>query len=394
MCAAARAQNNVVPLMAMGVSSLKKELTARAFATGKRLRRRKGAARAPRLLCRRCPAAHVHSNMQERTRTTHNTHTQHTRAEIPEIHQFLDGFYLSRIGIRMLAGQHVALHEPPPPAHIGLICTACSPWQARRSAGGRRGPGRCWRPVRPCFHAGPHTNYHPPHTHTQVAHDAVSDARSICLREYGSAPDVAIYGDPNFTFPYVPSHLHHMVFELVGGAYPPHAAGWFSNGSAVLRGGCRGCVNPIPYTHTHAHTHTHTHTYTHTGEEQPARGAGPLRRRRRGAAADPRRRGRGRRGRHHQGGVRARVTPGLCRGYAGVTPGLYLGCAALRPTASTPPPPAQVSDEGGGIPRSGLPRIWSYLYSTAKSPVVLDDETVESGGPNVLAGYGYGLPIR
>ena len=54
----------------------------------------------------------------------------------------------------------------------------------------------------------------------------------------------------------------------------------------------------------------------------------------------------------------------------------------------------KVSDEGGGIPRSGLPRIWSYLYSTAKSPVVLDDAAVESGGPNVLAGYGYGLPIR
>jgi signal transduction histidine kinase len=53
----------------------------------------------------------------------------------------------------------------------------------------------------------------------------------------------------------------------------------------------------------------------------------------------------------------------------------------------------KVSDEGGGIPRSGLPRIWSYLYSTAKSPVVLDDAAVDGNGPNVLAGYGYGLPI-
>ena len=26
----------------------------------------------------------------------------------------------------------------------------------------------------------------------------------------------------------------------------------------------------------------------------------------------------------------------------------------------------KVSDEGGGIRRSGLPRIWTYLYSTAK----------------------------
>jgi pyruvate dehydrogenase kinase 2/3/4 len=33
--------------------------------------------------------------------------------DLPDIHQFLDNFYLSRIGIRMLIGQHIALHEPP-----------------------------------------------------------------------------------------------------------------------------------------------------------------------------------------------------------------------------------------------------------------------------------------
>jgi pyruvate dehydrogenase kinase 2/3/4 len=49
----------------------------------------------------------------------------------------------------------------------------------------------------------------------QVAQDAINDARSICMREYGAAPDVSIYGDPSFVFAYVPSHLHHMVFELV-----------------------------------------------------------------------------------------------------------------------------------------------------------------------------------
>ena len=125
-----RRHANVVPIMAMGVAELRHELAERAVLT-----------------------------------------------ELPEIHQFLDGFYLSRIGIRILIGQHIALHEPPKAAHIGLICTKCSPWQ--------------------------------------VAQDAINDARSICLREYGSAPDVSIYGDPGFTFAYVPSHLHHMVFELV-----------------------------------------------------------------------------------------------------------------------------------------------------------------------------------
>ena len=42
--------------------------------------------------------------------------------EFPEIHQFLDGFYLSRIGIRILIGQHIALHEPQKENHIGALC--------------------------------------------------------------------------------------------------------------------------------------------------------------------------------------------------------------------------------------------------------------------------------
>ena len=43
--------------------------------------------------------------------------------EFPEIHQFLDGFYLSRIGIRILIGQHIALHEPQKENHIGAPST-------------------------------------------------------------------------------------------------------------------------------------------------------------------------------------------------------------------------------------------------------------------------------
>ena len=35
------------------------------------------------------------------------------------------------------------------------------------------------------------------------------------MREYATAPEVTVYGDPDLTFAYVPSHLHHMVFELV-----------------------------------------------------------------------------------------------------------------------------------------------------------------------------------
>jgi hypothetical protein len=170
--------------------------------------------------------------------------------ELPEIHQFLDGFYLSRIGIRILIGQHIALHEPPKANHIGLICTRCSPVQVRRwrlpprMPAVRRWPltasrllhapchvalpSRCcscsyamhmqrclpaltWPASRPASEQRAPW----PLPHVQVAQDAINDARSICMREYGDAPDVSIYGHPSFTFAYVPSHLHHMVFELV-----------------------------------------------------------------------------------------------------------------------------------------------------------------------------------
>lgn len=136
--------NNVVPMMALGVQQLKKEMN-------------------PKI---------VYPNLDE-------------------IHQFLDRFYLSRIGIRVLigmyvqlkplllflglnlywtlefgsnAGQHVALHDPnPQPDCVGYIHTKMSPME--------------------------------------VARTASEDARGICLREYGSAPEINIYGDPNFTFP-------------------------------------------------------------------------------------------------------------------------------------------------------------------------------------------------
>nr|AFK36696.1 unknown [Lotus japonicus] len=184
--------------------------------------------------------------------------------DLIEIHQFLDRFYMSRIGIRMLIGQHVELHNPNPAPHcIGYIHTKMSP--------------------------------------VEVARNASEDARSICCREYGSALDVQIYGDPDFTFPYVPAHLHLMVFELV------------KNSLRAVQERFIDSDNVAPP-------------------------------------------------------VRIIVADGL----EDVT--------------------IKVSDEGGGIPRSGLPKIFTYLYSTARNPL---DEHEDLGlGDNVtMAGYGYGIPI-
>jgi pyruvate dehydrogenase kinase 2/3/4 len=181
---------------------------------------------------------------------------------LPEIHQFLDGFYMSRIGVRMLIGQHVALHAPPRDGFIGMICTQLSP--------------------------------------RAVAEDAIADARSICMRQYGDAPDVEIFGDPKFTFAYVPGHLHQMLFELVKNSLRAVQDRWHD------REGAPPCIRLV-----------------------------------------------------------------VAEGEEDIT--------------------IKLSDEGGGIARSGLPRIWTYLYSTAKSP--LPDVDIDAEMAPVLAGYGYGLPL-
>ncbi|GLC46358.1 hypothetical protein PLESTB_001766800 [Pleodorina starrii] len=180
-----------------------------------------------------------------------------------EIQHFLDTFFLSRIAIRFLAGHHISMFEPPRPDHIGLVHTRCSPYM--------------------------------------IASDAVSAARAICFREYGGAPQVTVLGNTGLTMAYVPSHLHHMVFELV------------KNSLRAVQ-----------------------ERYSEADSEAPP--------------------------------IQVVVAEGL----EDVT--------------------IKVSDQGGGISRSGLRRIWTYLYTTARSP--LPDVDIDSSNmPAVLAGYGCGLPL-
>lgn len=101
------------------------------------------------------------------------------------IQAFLDRFYLSRIGIRMLIGQHIALSKSyfdpasAPQDYVGIICTNT--------------------------HIG------------AIAQDAIDNARFICSEYYGlfEAPQVRLMGTTDINFMYVPSHLHHMLFELL-----------------------------------------------------------------------------------------------------------------------------------------------------------------------------------
>lgn len=52
----------------------------------------------------------------------------------------------------------------------------------------------------------------------------------------------------------------------------------------------------------------------------------------------------------------------------------------------------KIADEGGGIPRSEMPKVWTYLHSTAQRPDSMTggaDQTRTAA----LAGYGVGMPL-
>jgi pyruvate dehydrogenase kinase 2/3/4 len=168
-----------------------------------------------------------------------------------DIHSFLDRFYLSRIGIRMLIGQHVALQKASlqsssvPEEYVGIICTK--------------------------------TNIR------SVVMEAAENAKMVCQDTYGlfGGPEIRLFGKDDIDFMYVPSHLHHMLFEL-------------------LKNSLRAVVE----------------TYGVDCDEYPD------------------------------------IKVIVAEGKEDIT--------------------IKISDEGGGIRRSGMPLIWSYMYTTAEKPD-LDD---------------------
>ncbi|KAI6482800.1 hypothetical protein MCOR13_010390 [Pyricularia oryzae] len=182
---------------------------------------------------------------------------------------FLDRFYMSRIGIRMLIGQHIALTDQShyrDPTYVGIICTK--------------------------------TNVR------DLAQEAIENARFVCEDHYGlfEAPKIQLVCNPNINFMYVPGHLSHMLFE-------------------TLKNSLRAVVE----------------THGQDKQEFPV----------------------------------TKVI--VAEGKEDIT--------------------IKITDEGGGIPRSAIPLVWTYMYTTVDSTPNLDPDFDKSDFKAPMAGFGYGLPI-
>ena len=112
-----------------------------------------------------------------------------------EVTRFLDEHLRARIGTRLIAEQHIALHlssQPHSqgdvqavrnmsPTHIGVIDTALRPAEIIR------------------------------HCETFVS--------EVCELKYGVRPTVIINGQPEATFAHVPTHLEYIITELLKNAF-------------------------------------------------------------------------------------------------------------------------------------------------------------------------------
>ncbi|KAI9653769.1 MAG: hypothetical protein M1829_001132 [Trizodia sp. TS-e1964] len=185
------------------------------------------------------------------------------------IQAFLDRFYMSRIGIRMLIGQHIALTDQrysSEPNYVGIICTKSNVYE--------------------------------------IAQEAIENARFVCEDHYGlfDAPKVQLVCKPDLNFMYVPGHLSHMLFE-------------------TLKNSLRAVVET-----------------------------------------------------HGQGKEDFPVTKVVvAEGKEDIT--------------------IKISDEGGGIPRSAIPLVWTYMYTTMEATPTLDPGFNKNDFKAPMAGFGYGLPI-
>lgn len=184
-----------------------------------------------------------------------------------ETQAFLERFYTSRIGIRVIAGQYLQLRdEDLGEDYIGMICLKTSP--------------------------------------SDVVRQAADHATRLCRTTYGRAPRVDIVGRLDLTFAYIPTYLHYICLELL-----------------------KNALRATAESHADAATLPAVTVVIADGKENED--------------------------------------------------------VVIK-----------VADEGGGIPRSQVGKIFSYLFTTA-SPSVQESFIGKHDHDNTspIAGLGYGLPI-
>jgi hypothetical protein len=267
-----------------------------------------------------------------------------------EVTSFLDSHLRARIGTRLIAEQHLALHfasqpisdenpnpapdqkEDVPPNYIGVIDTALQPA----------------RIIRSCEHF----------------------VGEICELKYGVRPRLVIGGEPDATFAYVPVHVEYIITELLKNAF-----------RAVVESGNER--EPIEVTISAAPDVPGNHVQE-VSDRPISRDTDMLMMKYPPSSA-------------------ADIDSRIRTGDHGNAEILVANENIRLTSASSQSITVRIRDRGRGIPPEILPHIWSYSFTTyCEDDLPSGDNgnidalnTISSSGGNssTIAGLGYGLPL-
>lgn len=120
-----------------------------------------------------------------------------------DVQLFLDRFYMSRIGIRFLIGQHIALARSSVAAQSSRL--------GRLTGVAEKPPSAALEGLANAQDEEEFVGVICTNTNVgSVAHEAIENARFVCEEHYGlfKGPPVQLVCPKNLTFMYVPSHLN------------------------------------------------------------------------------------------------------------------------------------------------------------------------------------------
>ncbi|KAK0658455.1 (3-methyl-2-oxobutanoate dehydrogenase (lipoamide)) kinase [Lasiodiplodia hormozganensis] len=299
-----------------------------------------------------------------------------------EVTRFLDEHLRARIGTRLIAEQHIALHMSSQP-HSEL----CD--EEGGGADGKEQGG-----AKSSFIGVIDTELRP----ADIVRHCENMVAEICELKYGVRPRVVITGEPDYAFAHIPMHLEYIITELLKNAFR----------ATVERGMEREPVEvtiaPLPETPAASSPSRIT-----TTPAAPA-GANPHPHGEAGEAAAITN--------EDQGNAdRASKTAAMLEKEAHAPARQRAATANIRPLErSTPGVTIRIRDRGGGISPANYGRIWEYSFTTfneddaraslhggggggGSHPLdalsAISGPGGDAGNPtgSSLAGLGYGLPL-
>ncbi|KAN0071154.1 Branched-chain alpha-ketoacid dehydrogenase kinase/Pyruvate dehydrogenase kinase [Elaphomyces granulatus] len=261
-----------------------------------------------------------------------------------DVTKFLDTHLRARIGTRLIAEQHLALHfasqhvgekdtkqrrESVPPNYIGVIDTALSP--------------------------------------ARIIKSCELFVGEICELKYGVCPRLLVGGEPDTTFAYVPVHVEYIITELLKNAF-----------RAVVESGNErepievtiAAAPDVPGNHVHE-----VGNHVHEVPQWLANSSS-----------------------HHWADTdfESRIRFGSDPNESAASDTIRLSGASSQSIT------IRIRDRGGGIPPEVLPNVWSYSFSTFSDNVstssngnidALNSISGSGGNMSSIAGLGYGLPL-